>query len=384
MTLTAARRGTRPRPVLWLVSLALLLASVSLGSERSLAAPVPHVYGVAFGGVLYNLDQAQLDQALADVAATGATWIREQLPWSGLEPVRGERNWAAFDKVVTSARRHHLTLDVLLGGAPAWARSPACPSAGCPPTSIGQFAGYAGDVAQRYRSSGAVGAYEIWNEPNLATAWYPGADPVTYARLLRASAQAIRKADSGVLVVSGGLAPAATRAGNMDPRDFLEAMCSSDALSLVDAVGIHPYSSPAPPSYQADWNAWWQMAGAKRSVLSIMQRCGAGGSPIWATEYGAPTGGPGAAYSQSTWQTAPGPGAHVTEQYQAQMISDAVGLTSDSGWLQALFVYSLKDRGFTPTTRENFFGMQRYTGGAKPSYDAFTRAVAAAQQDPRR
>jgi hypothetical protein len=361
----------------------LLLASVSLGSERSLAAPVPHAYGVAFGGVLYNMTPAELDTTMADVAATGATWVREQLPWSGLEPVKGDRNWAAFDKVVTAARKHHLTLDVLLGGAPAWARSAACPSAGCPPTSIGQFAGYVGAVAQRYRSSGVVGAYEIWNEPNLAATWYPGADPATYARLLRASVQAVRNADQRVRVVSGGLAPAATRGGNMDPRDFLAALCGTKVLSLVDAVGMHPYSSPAPPSYQADWNAWTQMSDTKTNILGIMERCGAGGSPIWATEYGAATGGPGPAYSQSTWQTGAGAGAHVTEQYQAQMISDAVGLAADSTWLQALFVYSLKDRGFTPTTRENFFGMQRYSGGAKPSYDAFTRAVAAAQQDQR-
>jgi hypothetical protein len=380
------RWRSAPRLVLWTVTATMALGAGLVGSYTATGAPTPlpakataHRYGVAFGGVLYGMDKATLDATLAGVAATGATWIREQIPWSGLEETQGVKNWPPFDRVVASAKAHNLQLNVLLGGSPLWARPRSCPTAGCAPSDNQQFAAYASAVASRYKGS-VVRSYEIWNEPNILPFWHQGANPTTYAALLRATAAAVRKADPAALLISGGLAPASTGNGNMDPRDFVAGLCKEKVLGLVDAVGFHPYSFPAPPTHDATWNAWSQMGTTTRNIRSLMSGCGVN-KPIWATEYGAPTDGPGTAVGADSWQSAPATADHVTELYQANLIQTAVQLTAKSSWLEAIFVYTAQDRGNTRTTRENYFGMRRYSGSAKPAWSAFSKAVTAARQE---
>ncbi len=84
-----------------------------------------------------------------------------------------------------------------------------------------------------------VHTYEVWNEPNLAGFWKPVADPVRYTELLKAAYLAIKQADPLATVVSGGLAPALTSGGDIDAREFAQAMYANGAQGYFDALGHH-------------------------------------------------------------------------------------------------------------------------------------------------
>jgi hypothetical protein len=330
-------------------------------------------FGIVDSGMLTDTP-ARLVAALADAASLGVTDLREQLSWNATEPSPGVYRWAAFDRVVRAAAAHHLRMLVLVDFTPSWARPADCGSWTCAPADPGRFASFAGVAAARYAPYG-VHDWEIWNEPNAAAFWQPRPDAASYTRLLTATAHAIRSADPHAFVVSGGLAPEPDARGDVDGPRFLSGVCRAGGLAAVDAVGVHPYSYPVPPGYRAQWSGWSQMASTSVSERSVMTGCGAGAKPLWATEYGAPTNGPGAAASPQDYNLAAHPD-HVTEALQAELATDSVDAAAGSPWLGALFWYSRQDLGLAPTTVQNFFGMRRYDGSAKPALAALRSAIA--------
>jgi hypothetical protein len=148
----------------------------------------------------------------------------------------------------------------------------------------------------------------------------------------------------------------------------------------VDAIGYHPYSFPVPPGYAAPWNAWAQIASTTRSFQSVLASYGASDKSIWLTEYGAPTDGPGAGATSTTYNLNASPD-HVDEALQAQMATDSVSLAEASPIIGALFWYSYQDLGTDPSTTENFYGLRRFDASPKPAYGALQAAVAQAEAD---
>jgi len=178
-------------------------------------------------------------------------------------------------------------------------------------------------------------------------------------------------------VISGGLSPAATGNGNISQLDFLTAFCQMGGAGRVDAVSYHPYSYPVLPGYNASWNAWAQIATTTTSFRSVLGSYGAGDKPLWLTEYGAPTNGPGAGATMANLNLANSPD-HVDEALQAQMATDSVALAKSSTYIGALFWYSYSDLGTNPSTIENFFGLRRADGTAKAAWNALRQAIIAA------
>ena len=120
------------------------------------------------------------------------------------------------------------------------------------------------------------------------------------------------------------------------------------------------------------------MQNTSTSFQSILTSFGYRTMKIWATEYGAPTNGPGASSDLSDYNLDADPD-HVTETLQAQMATDSVRLAKTSSMLGALFWYTQTDTGTDTSDRENFFGLRRFDGSAKPAYGALQKAIAAAR-----
>ena len=371
-------RRDRRRPLGLLLSALVLAGGLLAASERPTPAasaatsPTPLRFGLV-DNRLMSASGSALDADLADDTSLGVTAVREQLSWASVEPSPGVYNWGPFDRIVQAAAAHHVFVLAVVDFTPGWATPPGCTSWRCAPRYPQEFAAFAGTAAARYGS--AVGAWEVWNEPNTPAFWAPKPDPGAYAQLLKLTAAAVHAAAPGATVVSGGLAPEANDGDNIDPRTFLSAVCADGALSAVDAVGLHPYSFPVPPDYQAPWNAWQQMAATPVSVLGVLQSCGAGSLPIWITEYGAPTNGPGAMATPTSYDLAARPD-HVSEALQAIMAQQAVNDARSYPWLGAFFWYSAQDAGTLPLTNQNFFGLRRYNGTAKPARAALQAAMA--------
>ncbi|HWD72553.1 MAG TPA: hypothetical protein VG779_08510 [Actinomycetota bacterium] len=279
------------------------------------------------------------------------------------------------DRVISAANARHISVLPIVQYSPGWARPSNCTGSDhCAPASTSQYAVFAAAAATRYSPLG-VHAWELWNEPNLGGAWMPAANAGQYAGLVAAASRAIKGADAAAVVLSGGLAPAATGGGDLGQLAFLQAFAQAGGLAMVDAVGYHPYSSPVLPSYPDPGNAWQQISTTTTSFRSILASYGYPNMKVWATEYGAPTNGPGAVSDVGNYHLSSHPD-HVTEALQAQMATESVSLARQDPIMAALFWYTQIDAGTDASNRENFFGLRRYDFSAKPAFGAYQTAIA--------
>jgi len=335
-------------------------------------------FGISFGDRLVWMDDQGLAAALDDAKALGAGWVRLDLDWSEIQPDSASSyQWAKFDRVVSAAQARSLSLMPIITYTPAWARPAGATTHKWAPADPSQFAAFAAAAVRRYAPLG-VHTWEIWNEPNITQFWAPSPDSTAYVRLLNLTVAAMREADSQVFIVSGGLAPANSDGANISQLEFFASMCALGANRLVDAIGYHPYSFPFAPQNPDQWGAWAQIATTNPSLRTILWRYGTPLLPIWATEYGAPTGGPG---TEATAQGFPRDAQpdHVDEAFQAEMATDSVRAALDTPGVGALFWYTGRDLGTDPSTTENFFGLRRADGTAKPAYCALQTAISQAE-----
>ncbi|MDO8523957.1 MAG: glycosyl hydrolase, partial [bacterium] len=164
--------------------------------------------------------------------------------------------------------------------------------------------------------------------------------------------------------------------GSISPIDFLAELYRQGVGAYFDAVAFHPYSFPLPPEYAEQSNAWQQMENTTPSVRSVMAENGDSAKQIWITEYGAPTGGPGARATEDNYLSTRY-ADHVSEDWQARILTEALTAARGYPWIGPFFWYSYKDIGTSPATNENFFGLLRYDGSEKPAYAELKQAIAA-------
>ncbi len=325
----------------------------------SAATPI----GISFAETLSTLSPQARAAMLDDALALGVTHARFDLNWNSIQGGGSASfDWSVFDQVVEAVLSRDIVPLVIIGYTPPWARPSGCATLTCAPADLSQFASFAGSAAARYGSLG-VHHWEIWNEPNISAFWSPTPDPARYATLLSSTANTIRAADPGAVIISGGLAPAATAGANVSQLDFLREMCAQGAVAAVDAIGYHPYSFPAMPSNRVEWSAWSMITATTPSVRSIVDSCGGTGKSIWATEYGAPTEG------------AEAEAQNMNEDLQARMADESVRLARSSDAIGALFWFTSQDLSAQHGNPEISYGLRRRDGSAKPSWYALQQAI---------
>jgi polysaccharide biosynthesis protein PslG len=323
------------------------------------------MFGLAAGGGLQNEDEARLASDLDADRAVGVKWLRIDINWAQIQAGGPTSyDWTNIDAVVQGAERRGMHVLGVLVYTPSWDRPPGSDATYGP--SPASYAVFAAAAVAHYAAMG-VNAYEIWNEENQVNAWTPAPSPSAYTALLRAAYPAIKQADPGATVVTGGLAPSPTDGTNYAPTDFLADLYNDGAKGYFDAVGMHPYCWSATRGDQAAFSAWYQMYGAATSIRSIMVANGDGGKRIWGTEFGAPTNGP--------------PGSYVNQATQAAMIGRAFALWSSYSWAGPLFIYQGRDQGTDTSTDQNFYGLISYDGTPKPAYAAYRLAVVTTDRD---
>lgn len=349
------------------LSLACILLSVgSLSacapSPVPTAAPVPAPtcnsvsFGIAAGAPLNGLSQNDLDRELAAVKNAGATWIRFDIDWSVVEPTKGQQNWSSTDRVVERARLQGLSLLGIVTYTPAWARVRGGGNSHGYPADPAVFAKFAQQAAQRY--SNKINTWEIWNEPNLTQFFRPKPNVNVYTALLKAASASIKAVQPGAKILNGGLAPAVDNGSDISPVTYLQRMYAAGAKSSFDAFSIHPYSWPALPSDAStkNWNTFYRI----RLMRDTMVQNGDSGKKVWATEFGAPTG------------SAP---TSVSPQLQADIIADGFAQAKSLGYIEHVFVYSMRDRGTNPSDIEQNFGLVTVDYTPKPALAAVQQAL---------
>ncbi|MEU5409108.1 beta-xylosidase [Nocardia asteroides] len=339
---------------LWRIARTTLIAAlVTLTALGCATAPaqttdttVATGLGISGGHSWLELDATELDRQMAVVAGTGATWVRIDLDWSVIEADRGRQDWSATDRAVGAARAHGLSVLAILTYAPAWAGlhegvagSKAVPQ----PVLFGRFVG---DAVDRYRDQ--IAHWEIWNEPNVTAFFTPNPDVGMYAHLLRQAATAVRTRQPHGQVLVGGLAPATDEGPDIAPTTFVEALYELGAETDFDGIAVHPYSYPEMPASPAWYNAFGNLLRIRR----IMDAHNDTAARLWPTEFGAPTG----------------TGARsVSEQAQAAILDEGLGLVGTIHDVGPIFVYSLVDAGADPNDLEQNFGLLRRDYSEKPA-----------------
>lgn len=298
-----------------------------------------------------------INRYLNDYHSLGANWIRFDFDWAYIQADGPTSyNWAANDAAVASAQARGIKVLGIIAYVPQWALPSGCTdSYRCAPKNASDFAAFAAKVAARYAPMG-VHTWEIWNEPNLSGKF----TAPTYTALLQATYTAIKQVDPTAFILNGGLGPAVTNGTDISPCDFLAGIYQSGGKGSFEAIAHHPYCFHAGfafPFYQ-DWSAWSQMQDTPTSLRSIMIANGDQSKQIWATEFGAPSGGSSNAMSEAD---------------QALLVKNAYHLFHSYAWSGPLFWYTYKDPCTTPTSEECYFGLVRSDYSHKSAYRAYQR-----------
>ncbi|MDQ4098672.1 MAG: endo-1,4-beta-xylanase, partial [Actinomycetota bacterium] len=157
-----------------LSGLLALLPHVVFGIRHAGAVPCSTTGFSPGSGITWESD-VDLARDLDQIAATGAQWLRIDVPWSVVEPQRGAFNFYDIDRMVNASRARNLKLIGILHLTPQWARAPGSDSDLWPPVNASEYANYVKATVQRYSSK--VKVWEIWNEPNITVFWHPKPDP---------------------------------------------------------------------------------------------------------------------------------------------------------------------------------------------------------------
>ena len=305
---------------------------------------------------LLGADPTTFSRVFDLMSEMNVTWVRADFDWSAIEGVRGRFDWAYTDHVVNEASARGMKVLAVLDYTPGWAR-PAGTTSHTPPNDVNLYAEFARAAVQRYAGRG-VGAWEIWNEPNISDFWEPAPDADRYGDLFRAGAAAIRSTDPNASVITGGLTRGTDKSDGtrISQTTFLAQLYDNGTAQMADAIGIHPYSFPWLPS-QSDPS----LVGGFDDLPALhrlMTRRGDDDKQIWITEFGAPTGTDAGA---------------VSDDDQATAIAQARKRVQSWSWAGPLIYFELRDGGTNPAAAEQNFGVALRDLRLKPSGEELLR-----------
>jgi len=323
------------------------------GTERGQnLRPIPNT-GVNRLGATFFLDREtepwKIEQTLAFAKEAGVRWVKLQFAWSRIEPRRGEfweeaprtSTWDRYDAIVDACEKHGLRVIACLDSAPAWAR-PAGSEAAAAPDDPALYGEFVATVVKRYR--GRIQHYQIWSEPNLASAWGAQPSAVQYVELLRAAYASAKAADPNALILSAPLAPVATSSsGALCDLDYLQDLYSAGAASYFDILSAQAFAGDRPPEDLPAADAInFQRT---RLLREVMERSGDVGKAVWITGFGWNAAPATAEPQRPEWQP-------VSEERQADYVAGALRLAQDWEWLGVMCLYYFRQAGDIPPAGE--------------------------------
>jgi polysaccharide biosynthesis protein PslG len=191
--------------------------------------PIPESFSIQIvpgGGAAAEMSQD---------AVAGFTQARKGVYWYSSETTIGVYNFSATDTIVTNCEANGIRpWFTLYGGNSLYGEANDSVR-----TAAGRagFANFAAAAAARYPQ---VKYYEIWNEPNIQSAWTPQPSLNDYCALVAAAAPAIKAANPDAKIVGPAM--------NGVRVDWFEQACRQGLLEHIDYVCVHPYRSEEPES----------------------------------------------------------------------------------------------------------------------------------------
>jgi polysaccharide biosynthesis protein PslG len=350
-----------------LVALAVALVGGGDEPRPQAAATDAELVGMIDPG-LVSMSPAEVGRTLDANRRLHVGLLRQTFDWAEIERAPGRYDFSRYDTVMAAAAARGLHVLPVLFNPPGFHSSgPPRPSprGTFPPRRPADLGVFAAVVARRYGPQGSfwrahpaltpdpIRAWQVWNEPSLPAYWPTGPDPKAYARLLAATASAIRHVDPRATIVSAGLPQ--TRIGVPFDR-YAEGLYRAGAAASFDVLAIHPYArDPA------------GVLAAVEQARQLMDRHG-DHSPIWVTEVGWASAGPPSDFTV-------GPRGQAA---RIRALLPALAARRERLGLRGVVYFGLRDSPRYPGSHD-FWGLHTglltLSGRAKPAFAAFENAA---------
>ncbi len=289
-------------------ALAALVTVLTAAPAAARAPSVPRDWlGVVADGPLTD-PSADREAEWDLLAGSGAASVRTAFYWWDGQPFGpGAVDFTAYDRVVLAAARRGLRVLPVVHGTPGWAATDPG-DFGSPPRDTADLARFLEVLVGRYGPDGslwrehpevrrrAIRDWQIWNEPNLTRYWSRQPFARSYARVLKASRRALRRADPRARVILAGLPNQSWVA----LRDVYRA----GGRRGFDAVALHPYTGKPR-----------NVVRLVRIARRVMRRNGDRRKPVWVTELSWPA---------AKGKTDGSAGFETTDQGQARRLREGL------------------------------------------------------------
>ena len=299
-----------------------LVASSGDGSGTTSPAPAPVVPVVTNTG--FELGGQSFGAPYGMMSYAGMTWVKRQIKWGpGTSPN------AAVGMI---AEAHNAGFKILLS-IPGQVY----------PSSLPDFGAYTEFLRGVASLPDPPNAIEIWNEMNIDAEWPVGhISASSYVNSMLAPAyNAIKSANSNIMVISGAPAPTGffggCGTGGCDDGLYMSAMAAAGGASYMDCIGIHynegimsPNSQSGDPRGNDHYTRfYWGMVNTYWNAFG-------GARPLCFTELGYLTAeGYGGLPGNFAWA------ANVTVSQQAQWLAEAASLSAGSGKVRMMIVWNI-------------------------------------------
>ena len=255
----------------FLIFSVLLALFGSTASAQTSASRPPFRYGIIVSNTSH----------LPQAAGLGFGWVKIYVSWKSIEPTKGSfSNYP--DNVIQQAQANNLQVVASIFDIPDYEAGSPAPSA--MPSDFGDFMG---QLAAHFK--GQIGAYEIWNEPNVSGTWgWGNPDASVFTSMIKAAYPKVKQADPSALVISGGLSNTLNGNGTSAISDltYIQQMVQDGIVGNVDAIGIHPYPGPCDPSTTTCGSSGGVMFRRAEQEHDALVQAGGGSIPMWITEAG--------------------------------------------------------------------------------------------------
>ena len=257
-------------------SLAAALLLPILGAGTAEAAPA------AFHGVNWDREAtrggvSQVPGQFAAMAGVGVDTVRTVFRWSEMQSSEnGPIYFAETDVMVAEAVRNRMSVLPVVLSTPGWAQKyPGRP--GSPPADPQQVARFLSQLVARYGHAGSfwlahpelekrpLRHWQIWNEPEIDAYWNEPKPWIGYAKLVRASHRALRRADPQARLVLAGSVGFSW--------ESLDRLYREGIKGHFDVAAIHPYTGSVA-----------EVAEIVRRNRRVLRRHGDATKALWITE----------------------------------------------------------------------------------------------------
>lgn len=357
-----------------------LRALLALIAVALLAAPASGAMMALQDDQLPNLQGPALEQRLDLLASTGTRVTRVDVLWGIVAPTRpadasdpGDPayDWSRYDQMIGGLKARDITPMIAYYWTPTWASRSGDRNA-APRTA--DAAAFAGAIARRYNGTwpDAAGGtlplvrrIEVWNEPNIATFWYPQCrrhgrgfvldSARAYAALLAAAYREIKTVSPDSIVTGGVTGPVGDSAcdsadSSVGSITFAKEMVRQRVPIDAWSMHLYPIGSPTTAYFVPSWKTVPQV---QRLVDRLRP-----GAPIYVTETGYHT-------SYNRYHR-----YFVSEAQQASWLGQTATMANRYPRVEVAMWFNLEDNPYWTG------GLRRKDGTPKPSWAAFTAATA--------